>query len=79
MARVTSSVDPRATMFCGDRGDLRGRFAQAQHDFRKPLTNRAVVIDARKAKVFERLRAQCVEEPALGVGDISLPARDGVE
>ena len=38
----------------GDGGDLFWGLAQAENDFRHSLPQRAMVIDAREAEIFER-------------------------
>ena len=62
---MTSSDDPRADEPGGDRRDLRRRLAQAEDDFRKSLPDGPMVVDARKAEVFERRRAERLEQLAF--------------
>ena len=56
--------------FGGDRGDLSGRLAEAEDDFRKPLTDAAMMIDAGEPEILERPSAQRLrsDASARGVG-----------
>jgi hypothetical protein len=49
----------------GNRGNLLGGFPGTEDDFRKPLTDIAMVIDARKTEIFERGLAQILKEAVV--------------
>ena len=57
-------------------GDLGGRLAEAEDDFGEALAKRSVMIDAGEAEVFERLRAQRLENEGVCGGRFEVAARD---
>ena len=74
VARVMSNEDPRRDQRRGDRRNLSRRLAQTEDDFRKPLPNRPLVVDAREAEVFVVRRAERLEQLAFRVAGIDRPA-----
>ena len=59
----------------GDGRDLRRRLAQAEDDFREPLADGPVMIDAREPQILVRAGAQLVHQPGVRRGRIDLAAR----
>ena len=62
-----------------DRGDLRGRFAKPENNFRKALPMVPMGIHAGEAKVLERRRCQCVANAGSGGTGIECPGAYLVE
>ena len=50
----------------GDRRDLFWRLSRAKNDFRYALPNRAMMVDASEAQIFERRLAQELKETIVG-------------
>ncbi len=50
----------------GNSGNLRGSFALAEDNLRKPLANAAVMVDAGEPQVLKGAVAQKLKEPGLG-------------
>jgi hypothetical protein len=65
----------------GDAGDLIGGLPLPEHNLRKTLSDGAVVVDAREAKVFKGLPLDTgqVPRPAFGVGRIQATVAHRVE
>jgi len=53
--------------FGRDRRHLLRRLAQAEHHLGEPLANRTVMVDLRKAQIFEGTLAERVEQLFLGI------------
>ena len=63
--RVTSRLWPVGDDALGDGGDLLRRLSRPKNDFRTPLPQRAMVIDAGEAQVLERGLAQILKKAVL--------------
>ena len=59
-----------------NRRNLLGGLAQPKHDFGKSLTDRAMVIDLRKAKVRKGLVPKCRHDAAMGFDRIGSAVPD---
>jgi hypothetical protein len=65
--------------FPADGRNLGGRLSEAQNHLREALPYCAVVIDFRKAEVFERARLEGFDEMLERVGGCDVTARDAIE
>ena len=64
--RVTSRLWPGGDDALGDGGDLFRRLSRPKNDLRASLPERAMVVDAGEAQVFERGLAQILKKAVLG-------------
>ena len=75
--RVTSRLWPRGDDGGGDARNLGGRLALSEHDLRKALTGRAMMVDLRKAEILDGPGQ--AGRAALGVRRIEPAVADRVE